>query len=471
MRFRTKSIVRFTSLPLFLYGSLSTAGGFSINEQSASVMGVANAGSAVHAHDASTVFFNPAGMSQLSGTNISVSAIALDISAELSEGSATAADGSTVAGGDGGDFVPLAVLPGIYVTHELNETVDLGLAIHAPYGLKGDYDDDFIGRFFADETELQVISVSPSIAFGSDDGISVGFGVNLMYAEGRLTRFQDYSGSQQRLNNAGYTGGTLEEGYFETEGDDFDVSYTVGLIYAMSPKTQLGLQVRTGVDFELDGDATLTGAPTVVPGAGGVSVTFPARQEDVTVPLSIPESITVGLKHELNDSFTLLAGATWAKWSRFEDLDIVSRADNAGEAGTISELAGPKYGQSDLVGHVSENWEDTWQFNLGGIWQVSPEWKLRAGYAYDQSPVNEKFRTARVPSDDRHWLTLGASYAHQPSGWSVDGAVGVFILPEVDVDEVEYTVDDEPVADSEARFQGSYDLSAVGLGIQVNKTF
>jgi len=444
------------------------AGGFSLNEQSASAMGVANAGSAANPENATTVFFNPAGMSQLSGTNLSFGAAMLNIKAELDgpTGAATDSIGQPVAGGNGGDFVPLAVLPNIYLTHEVNDWLDVGFGVHAPYGLKADYDNDFIGRYFADKTELTAIALSPSIALNDGNGFSLGFGVNLMYAEGRLSKFQDYSESEARLRKVGYSGPALEEGYVDIQGDDLAATFAFGMLWEVNERTQLGFSAQSGTELELDGDATLTNMPQASLGAGGLTVTIADVSEQVVVPLEIPESVSFGVRHRVTDTVTLLGGATWAKWSRFVALDIISREQN----GAISAAGSAKYGADGYVGHVSENWDDTWQFNVGGIWQVSPAWALKAGYAYDQSPVPDDFRTARIPSDDRQWLSLGTQFADAQSGWAVDVAAGVLLFDKSKVDEVERTVDDEPVANL-AHFSGSYDLDAWNVAVQVSKAF
>src|SRR5690554_2364911 len=108
------------------------AGGFSLNEQSASAMGVANAGAVANPENATTVFFNPAGMSQLKGTNVSFGAAYLDINAEAKQGARannqlpSAHPSSEVQGTTGGDIADPAFLPNIYLTHEINDSIDVG---------------------------------------------------------------------------------------------------------------------------------------------------------------------------------------------------------------------------------------------------------------------------------------------------------------------------------------------------------
>ncbi|SFM37997.1 OmpP1/FadL family transporter [Marinobacter pelagius] len=454
--------IRLATLAAFAAPASVMAGGFSLNEQSASAMGVANAGAAANPENATTVLFNPAGMSQLSGMNVSFGAAVLDIDAEAKEGSTSATNqlGMPVTGSTGGDIADPAVLPNFYYTHEISDSIDVGFGIHAPYGLAADYDNDFIGRYFADETELTAIAFTPSVAVNNGEGLSMGIGLNIMYAEGRLSKFQDYSGAyyqaQQAAGAAGVplNGEPFEPGYADIEGDDIGVTFRVGFLYEMTQNTQFGLTAQTGTELELKGDADLTNYPVVQPGQTGLNAFQTDVTQDVKVPLEIPESVTFGARHMLTDEVTLLAGATYAKWSRFEELDIISR-----ESG-------------EVISHITEEWKNTWQFNVGGIWQATPEWALKAGYAWDESPV-DNYVTARIPSEDRHWLTLGTQWKDVQSGWTVDAAVGTLIFADdAKVDDREYSHEDPTGAPiSAARYQGEYDVSAWSASVQISKAF
>ncbi|MDV3504099.1 OmpP1/FadL family transporter [Marinobacter sp. M-5] len=464
------SAIRFVTLTAAVAPAPALAGGFALNEQSASAMGVANAGTAANPENATTVLFNPAGMSQLSGTNLSFGAAVLDIDAEAkNDAQATNQIGLPVQGSSGGDIADPAVLPNLYMTHEVSDSVDVGFGIHAPFGLAADYEDDFVGRYFADETELTAISFSPSISVNNGNGLSMGAGINIIYAEGKLTRFLDNSASSVAVTAPSGTPnpGFYDEGYADIEGDDVGVTFRVGFLYELSEQTQFGLMAQTGTELNLEGDAELS---NFVNPANGV-VTPTSATEKVEVPLAIPESITFGARYHLTDTVTLLAGATYAKWSRFEELDIVSR-----EAGGEVTQA-PQEGA--VLSHVTEKWQNTWQFNVGAIWQATPEWAFKTGYAFDESPVNDDFVTARIPSNDRHWLTLGAQWADQRSGWTVDVAAGTLIFDgNGRVDEFNYEHENpsqvaelQPGVTDQSNYQGEYELEAWSAGIQVSKSF
>ena len=255
---RTITLITLTATAI---PSVALAGGFSLNEQSASAMGTANAGTAANPENATTALFNPAGMSQLSGTNISFGAAVLDIDAEARQSSVSAVRRNPAVpvqpATGGGDIADPAVLPNFYLTHEVSDRVDVGFGIHAPYGLAADYEDDFAGRFFADKTELTAIAFTPSISVNNGNGLSVGAGINLIYAEGRLSRYQDLSAV------AGQAALALDEPYSDIEGDDIAATFRFGVLYELSGMTQIGLSAQTGTDLDLDGDATISDFPVL----------------------------------------------------------------------------------------------------------------------------------------------------------------------------------------------------------------
>jgi long-chain fatty acid transport protein len=465
--------IRLTTLAAIAAPATVFAGGFSLNEQSASAMGVANAGAAANPENASTVFFNPAGMSQLKGTNLSFGVAVLDIDAEAKSASATDVVGGPVRGSTGDDIADLAVLPNFFITHEINDSIDVGFGIHAPYGLAADYDDDFVGRYFADKTELTAISFTPSIAINNGKGLSMGLGLNVLYAEARLTKFQDIRGALVRQTGSAAAADQLANTYeasfgapySDINGDDIAVNFRVGFLYELSDRTQFGLTAQTGTELELEGNAEITGFPKLT-SSGLAPGTL---NEDAQVPLAIPESITVGARHQLNDSVTLLAGATYARWSRFEGLDVFSTEGDSGEISTALGRTGDQ-----PLSHVTEKWQNTWQFNVGGIWQATPAWAFKAGYAWDESPVDE-FVTARVPSSDRHWLTLGTQWKDTQSGWTVDAAVGTLVFTDdPKINEFVYKYDapsqKDPAA-GKSNYKGEYELDAWSASLQISKAF
>ena len=173
----------------------SHAAGFALIEQSGSGMGNAFAGAAAVAEDASTIFFNPAGMTYLPDNQLVIAAHAVMPAVVFSNnGSHRSAltGGLATRGGDGGDAGDLALLPNLYFTKSVSDRIRLGIGVNAPFGLKTEYDDGWVGRYQALKSELKTININPSIAFKANDMVSVGFGVSAMRTEATLTNAVDF---------------------------------------------------------------------------------------------------------------------------------------------------------------------------------------------------------------------------------------------------------------------------------------
>lgn len=427
------------------------SGGLSNGDQSASASGVSNAGSVANPENASTIFFNPAGMSRLSGTNISLGAIVFEIDAagRDSQTSATRANGDPVVGDGGGDHVETFAVPNAYLAHEVNDWLDVGLGVYVPYGLGFDYGDAFAGRFIGDEIELVSYGVSPSFAVNSGEGFSLGGGINVLYADADQRNPVDFSGIEARFS---LPRGTLRDGQAKLEGDDIALDFTIGLLWQATPETSLGLSARTGTEFNLKGTGTITNFPTL--SASGLAQT--TVTERIEVPITIPQSLSVGLAHQWNDALKLLAGATWTKWSDASALTVVSREK--------TPVAFP----ADLPSEEQvQSWKDTWQWRVGAVWQVAPKWALKAGYLFDESPVTIKTRSPLTPFDDYHQVSLGAQIRDLAGDWTVDLFVArVFYEGDISI---EYKATDP--AQGQTTFKSKYDVVPWTAGLQLSRAF
>jgi long-chain fatty acid transport protein len=336
------------------------AAGFALIEQNASGLGNAYAGAAAVAEDASTVYYNPAGMSLLPDRQIVVVGHLIKPKMEFS-GTVSPA----VGGGEGGDAGELAFVPNAYFAFRLTPDVHLGLGINSPFGLKTEYDADWVGRFQAIESEVTTINVNPSIAWKASDRLSLGGGLNVQRIDATLS------------NNIS----PLVPGSFMTvEGDDYGWGWNVGALWQPVPGTRVGLSYRSEVDYTLEG--TLT---------SNVSLPLPPSG-DVTADITLPANASLSAFHKLSPSVDLLADVTWTGWSAFDRLAVV-----------YTSIAYP-------LPATPENWNDTWRYSLGATWHMDDAWSFRGGVAYDEAPVSDLYRTPRIPDGARTWVALGGQY-------------------------------------------------------------
>ncbi len=407
--------------------SSAHAAGFALIEQSASGMGNAFAGGAAAAEDASTVFFNPAGMTYINGTQVVGALHLIKPSAEFNNNGTVAAAGKPL-GGTGGDAGDLAFVPNMYLVTDIVPSVKLGLGISAPFGLKTEYDNGWMGRFQALKSEVKTININPAIAFKVNEQLSLGFGVSAMWAQAELTK--------------AVNGGALGEKFVKIKGDDWGFGFNMGAIYQATADTRIGVAYRSKVNQNLEGDSTSTltafnAIPTRTLNTG------------VKAGVILPETFSVSAFSKLDDKWDLMADVTWTHWSRFKELRIIR------ENGTNTTLA-----------VTPENWNNTMRYSVGANYHYSDALKLRAGLAYDEEAIDDQFRTARIPGNDRKWVSLGASYQLTPAG-KVDIGYSHLFISSASINDKQNTA----ALGFNGNLAGSYDGEVNILSVQYTHNF
>jgi len=348
----------------------ASAGGFALSEQSVSAGGTANAGRASHAMDASVVYGNPAAMVNLKQAQFTQALAFIDASTKISNATnapAPAVPGST----NNGDIVPHTFVPSGYFTSGDQGGWAWGVAAYGSFGLKTNNEGTFAGRHLGDKSSVQVITIQPALSYRVNDKVSVGFGPTFNRLDAYLSRA------------AGY-GSALTA---EMEGDDIGYGYNAGVHVKLTPSTQAGVVYRSKVKYKIDdGDLTVkAGSAVAVPTAS------------VSTGISTPESVEASISHQLDARTTLHAGATWTRWSRLKDLPITSNATGA------------------VVSTEVFDWKDSVGYAVGITHACTDKLELRAGLAYDNTPVAPEHRSVRLPSADRRIASVGAGYKLSPS--------------------------------------------------------
>ena len=373
--------MKIKSLALAIVAAAGTttafAGGFSLSEQSVSSMGTANAGRTSNAVDASVVFNNPAAMGELKKAQFTQAVAFIDAKTKIKNVNASDPFGpfSVTAGTHKGDIVPHTFIPSGYFTSGDQGGWAWGIAAYGSYGLKTNNEDSFQGRFYGDKSSVQVITIQPAISYKINDTVSVGFGPTINKLDAFLSQ------------NTGPVAGQVE-----IEGDDIGYGYNFGVHAKLSPETQVGLVYRSKVKYKIDdGSLKTSGGTAIGPGTG-----VPAGSFSASTGLTLPESVEFSASHKLNASNTVHAGATWTRWSRLKDLTVA----NNSPLGVRSEIF---------------NWKDSIGYAAGLSHAYNEELTLRAGLAYDNSPVAPADRSVRLPSADRYIVSIGAGYKLSPT--------------------------------------------------------
>src|SRR5260221_1391789 len=364
-------------------GSVSQAhaSAFALIEQSASGLGNSYAGAAAAAEDASTIFYNPAGMSLLpGGMQVSAGLALINLSAKFSDSGSSAPPGIASLGGNGGDAGGLSAVPNVYFAMDLAKDWKFGVGVSVPFGLKTEYDPTWAGRFQAIKSDIKTYNINPSVSYKLDDKTSFGFGLNYQKIDAELSR--------------AVVIGPGAETVATVKGDDTSWGFNAGAMFQPTPDTRLGVSYRSSIKYNISGTVNVAAVP--------------ALNGNANVDIKMPDTFSIALNHRLDSKWTLLADATRTGWSKIKDLTIVT-----------------SNGQPPDV--TQENFKNTWRVGVGATYRYRDDWSMKMGLAFDQSPVNDTDRTARLPDNNRLWLSFGGQYRLSKDGTLDFGYAHLFI--------------------------------------------
>ena len=349
--------------------------GFAVGTQSGSGTGNAFAGGAAAVEDAGALWFNPALMSFMPpGKHVSGALHAVKPYFKFHD------DGSTIppalGSGDGGDGGDWAAIPNGAFAMSLNDKWSIGIGFNAPFGLKTEYDQGWIGQRIGITSEIKSVNVNPALSYRVTPRLALGAGVSVNYLEADLDNASALGTSHLKAHDVGF-------------------GFNFGVAFQATPSTRVGAAYRSSIDFKLDGSASFSG--------------FPLANVGAEADLRTPESVSFSVFTVLNPQWELMADATWTRWSRIQAIVPTCQA-------TSPVVCTGGSGTPILGATLPTNWSDTWRFSIGANYIHDARWKFRLGLAYDQTPTNDADRTARLPDEDRLWVAFGAQYSVSKQG-------------------------------------------------------
>ncbi len=388
-----------TQYCLLAFFPISALGaGIAVMEQSVKELGQAFSGAPTNSDDGSMVFFNPAAMSQVRGRLISAAGYVIAPSATFQNTASQlspALGGLPLKGNNGGDSANIIFIPNIYYVQELTKRVAIGLGFNAPFGMQNSYHSDWKGRYQAIDSELMTLNFNPSVSFKVTEKFSVGAGFNVQYLHTRLTNAIDFGTiCVQAVGPAPCAGQGLlpqsADGHASLKGDSVGFGYNFGAFYTLNPDTRFGVSYRSRVAHDIQGNGNFS-----VP-ENAVLLTQGGRFIDThaSTSVTLPDNVLFGFSHRLNPRWAISADAMWTHWSLIRELRT-----NFSSA------------QRDDI--MDLKWRDTWRYAFGvNYFSETNKWTMRAGFAYDQTPVTDaQHRSPRIPDNNRYWLTAGLTYA------------------------------------------------------------
>lgn len=364
----------------------SLAGGILLYEVGTADVGLAAAGYAARAQDASTVFTNPAGMTRLAGNQATLGAQALYADLDFSVGA-----GTTPALGTGQGGNPIGWFPGggAFYSHSLSPEAKLGIGVTGNFGSAVKYDADWVGRYHMQEGKLVGASILPSVAWQPDPRLSLGFSLVAMY--GMLD-------TKVAVNNLGASDAALA-----VDDRTWGFGVRLGALYEFSPGSRLGVTYHSQVKLDFQSQATFSG---VGPALAALLRSRGLLDASVDMGIRVPQGVHGSLYHEINPRWAVLGSLGWQDWSRFGLVDI--GVDSNDPVGLTTDLG----------------FKDTWHAAVGAQHRLSDAWTLNFGMAYDSAFQERGNIALAVPTNSALRFGIGAQHAVSRNfEWGIAGQV------------------------------------------------
>lgn len=365
-RKKMKTISYFLSavLFIFLFSSRLYASGFGIFSQGASSFGQAGS-SIAHSQSPSSVFYNPALINGLKGTQLELGTTIIKLSFEYEDpltGSYAATDDSL--------FFPST----LYASHQFNSDISFGLGIFSPFGLATEWGKSWEGRYIATNSELKSICVNPAISYKVTPKIALAAGIDFINLDALL---------ENSINFSHYG---LNDGYQKFSGDGSEYGFNLGMLYKFTNNFSLGCSYRSGYSVDLDGDVSFE-----LPQESPAVMRAMLPDTDAEAVLKLPDVFFAGIAWNMTDKLTLETGILWEGWSDYSKIR--------------TEFAHPVNGMTSNT--VEKNWEDTVTTNIGLEYICNQNFTLRTGYLYRENSIPDTTFEPSLPDSDAHLFAAG----------------------------------------------------------------
>lgn len=360
----------FMCLPFF-----ALAGGFQVNLQGNKQSGMGHLGTSFYL-GASSTYFNPA-MMGLDSTKFSFE---LGGSFIFSEVTFQNRETGLTERADNDVSTPFY----FYGTYKINDKISAGLGVYTPFGSAVDWGKEWSGKNLIQEVTLTAIYFQPTLSYRINEKLSVGAGLTAVLGSFEIDRALPAPIGQNNVVNL--------------EGDETGFGFNAGIHFQANEKISIGLTYRSKVEINLeDGDATFSMDPAL-------ASSFPNGKFAADLPL--PATATIGFAYNANEKWLFSIEGSFVEWSEYESLDF--NFENNTES--LLDSKNPR------------NYDDAFIIRVGAQYTMNEKIKLRAGFYYDESPIQDDFFNPETPNSDNLGFTGGFSY-QAGSRFSLDASL------------------------------------------------
>lgn len=408
------------SLGLLLSFYSVYAGGYRVATQGQRALAMGHSGVAV-VNSAETAFFNPAGLILLEN-KLNVSAGVTGVFNSTSwQNSSTGQFSST----ERNVSTPFY----FYASYKVNEWLAAGLSVFTPYGSRVEWETDWPGSHLVNEIELAAIFVQPLISLKVNDYLSVGGGPIFVTGSVDFSRNLTRSLVDEQGNRANV--GISDSGITNW-------GWGASVMFTPTEELKVGFNYRSEIMMDAEGgEATFSNLPNspLVPSENGV-VPFNAS-------LPLPAEWSLGISYEFSEKFMATVQVDRTLWEVYESLDI----------------SFPETGIPDAIN--PRNYQNSTVYRVGAQYKASEQWTIRAGYYFDESPVQSGFFAPETPRNDGQGFTGGFSFEVNDN-FAIDASFLYLRFSEIDESYDFYTEDGVQVP-----FEGTFKSNAFlpGIGI------
>jgi long-chain fatty acid transport protein len=382
-------------------GSASSAfaDGWKVQLTGVKALGVGYAGRAA-AEDATTVWFNAAGMTERqSPWTVTFGGAAIPFTLDYTDSGSRSVLGQPMTGPTTQNGGLSAFVPHLFAVRKVGDRWWLGAGFNAPYGLGDDYGGTWVGRYHATESTLQVANFATAVAVKVTEDVSLGFGLDVQRATATLANRIDFGSFGAALGLPLPPQGT--DGGIELDVSSWGIGFDLSAAWQVTPNARIAATYREQVEHTLEGDATFD----VPADAAPLTSTGAFRSGPATTVLPMPRELSVATAIDVGTSgkWKVVGDVTWTNWSEFQALTV-----------SFENPAQPPIAQE-------ARFTDSVRVAGGVIYRVAPHWTLRAGGLYEATPVPDATRTPRLPEVDNVGLTVGGTYRINDR-WDLDFA-------------------------------------------------
>lgn len=398
--------------------TLAYSGGYRVSLQGQRALAMGHAGVAV-INSAELVFFNPAGLVYLENR--------LTVSAGVSGVFSNVSYQNEMTGAFAATDSPMGTPLYLYASYKATDWLAFGLGVYTPYGSAVEYEDDWAGSHLVNNIDLAAIYIQPTVAFKINDYFSIGGGP--IFVTGSVNFNRNLNRTLSDLE------GNRSEVTVEAKGVT-NWGWTVGAMFNPTENLSIGANYRSEIILEAeDGDADFENIPN------SPLTPFEDTTFDATLPM--PAEMTVGLSYGFCDKWLFAFDYNRSFWDVYESLDIDFDNENIPDS------------------HNARNYKNSSNYRFGLQYEATSMFTLRAGYYFDESPVQEGYFAPETPRNDANGYTAGLS-VNVSDHFQIDASFLYLHFKEVNASYDHYFENGQA-----APFKGTYKSNAFVPGIGI----